>query len=373
FSPKLLEQAGLVVEKTRPFDRFKGRVLFSIRDPQGRPVAFGGRLLPGSSHQDGAKYINSPETPLFSKSRMLYGFDLARPVMRRENCRAAVVMEGYTDVAVAHQSGIENAVAVLGVALTEQHIAFLKRFVDRIVLVLDGDDAGRKRANELLKMFVAEQVDLRILTLPEGLDPCDFLLQRGGEEFQRMLTGAPDALEHKFQWAASVAESDAGIHASNAALEETLATIAKAPRLGLGTQNLMRLKEEQILNRLSQRFRVSEEALRRRLSDLRDQGAKRVVAARPAAEETPRRQSAPGWESELMEIILVDPELMETIRGHERSRGFTDPRLIKLFRRCCEFSDQGVVPTFDRLMTDFDDSDMKRVLIDWKERGDNQS
>ena len=112
----------------------------------------------------------------------------------------ALVMEGYTDVIVAHQFGFQNAVAVLGTALGESHIRILKSHADRIVLVLDGDKAGTKRANEVLELFVAEQADLRILTLPEGLDPCDYLHKYGAAAFSELLaTKAVDALDHAFE------------------------------------------------------------------------------------------------------------------------------------------------------------------------------
>ena len=98
-----------------------------------------------------------------------------------------MVMEGYTDCIVAHQFGFANAVAVLGTALGEAHIRILKRFADRIVLVLDGDEAGQRRAKEVLELFVAQEVDLRILTLPDELDPCDFLQSRGAAAFAELL------------------------------------------------------------------------------------------------------------------------------------------------------------------------------------------
>jgi len=192
---KTLEAVGVLVvpsEGGGPFDRFRGRLMFSIRDGQGRPVGFGGRVLPEERKGDKsnlperpegclaqikpvpfsqpithrAKYINTPETPLFTKSKLLYGLDLARDTLRKT--RTALVMEGYTDVIVAHQHGFTNAVAVLGTALGESHVRLLKAHADRIVLVLDGDEAGMHRANEVLELFVAQQADLRILTLPEN-------------------------------------------------------------------------------------------------------------------------------------------------------------------------------------------------------------
>ena len=197
---KVLETIGILVRPTEggnPFDRFKGRLLFSIHDGQGRPVGIGGRVLPELGTTSPAKYINSPETPLFTKSKLLYGLDLARETLRKT--RTALVMEGYTDVIVAHQYGFQNAVAVLGTALGESHIRLLKAHADRIVLVLDGDEAGTKRANEVLELFIAQQADLQILTLPEDLDPCDYLHKYGTEAFSQLLADkAVDALDHAY-------------------------------------------------------------------------------------------------------------------------------------------------------------------------------
>ena len=121
--------------------------------------------------------------------------DSARDAIGRT--RNAVVMEGYTDTIVARQFGFDNTVAVLGTALGERHIRLLRRFADSITLVLDGDEAGQRRANEILGLFVAEQVDLRIVTLPDGLDPADFLLSAEPRRFGSFLDSAVDALEHK--------------------------------------------------------------------------------------------------------------------------------------------------------------------------------
>ena len=138
-------------------------------------------MLPELGTTSPAKYVNSPETPLFTKSHLLYGLDIAKEAIRK-----SAHGDGHGRLhrlIVAHQYGFTNAVAVLGTALGETHVRILKRFADRIVLVLDGDEAGQKRANEVLELFVAQQVDLQILTLPEDLDPCDFLHQRGAEAF----------------------------------------------------------------------------------------------------------------------------------------------------------------------------------------------
>ena len=261
------------------YDRFKGRLLFSIRDAQGRPVGIGGRVLPELGTTSPAKYVNSPETPLFTKSKLLYGLDLAREALRKN--RTALVMEGYTDVIVAHQYGFQNAVAVLGTALGESHIRLLKAHADRIVLVLDGDEAGTKRANEVLELFVAQQADLRILTLPEDLDPCDFLHKYGAEAFSELLaTKAVDALDHAYEVATRGIDVERDVHGVGRAIERLLGILAKAPRLSGDTRGDARIQEQKIVQRLAAKFRVDEQELRRRLTALRRRSEKPRPAAR---------------------------------------------------------------------------------------------
>jgi DNA primase len=362
FTPKVLEKVGVVGARQSGggyYDRFKGRVLFSIRDMQGRPVGLGGRVLPGSDDK-AAKYINSPETPLFAKSSLLYALDHAKDALAKT--RTALVMEGYTDCVIAQQSGFGNAVAVLGTALGERHLSLLRRFVDRIVLVLDGDEAGRRRTDQILELFVAEQMDLRILTLPDELDPCDFLLQRGSEAFSQLLEGAVDALEHKFASALRDADTSGGTHAANRAVEEVLATLAKAPRLQASTSTAIRLREDQILHRLAARFGAGESRLRERLSELRRPRGKaaREAPEAPPAEEVGKLVLAEQW---LLQILLQTPECLEEVRREISPAHFRGDRRRQLFATCCALADGGQQPTFDRVMLEIEDPDLKSLLV----------
>lgn len=369
FTPPVLEKIGLVSRRqsgTGYYDRFRGRVLFSIRDVQGRPVGVGGRILPGLGDQQAAKYINSPETPLFSKSSLLYGLDLAKDAVTKS--QTALVMEGYTDCLMAQQFGIQNAVAVLGTALGERHIRLLRRFAERIVLVLDGDEAGRRRTDQILDLFVAEQVDLRILTLPDELDPADFLERRGADEFNRLLAGAVDALEHKFRQATAGLDPAKSTHEANRALEQVLATLAKAPRLQAGATSAVRLKEDQILNRLAHKFGVGEERLRARLIDLRrSQHRPPAVAAveeEPLTEEARKRRTAERW---LMEILIQSPDSLADVRRELSADEFVCPQLRSVFAKCCELADAAVTPTFDRLLLEIDDPQLQSLLVELDE------
>ena len=175
------EKAGLVTIGERgTFDKLRGRLIFPIFDVQERPIAFGGRLIaearPGQPKLNQPKYWNSPETPVFSKSRTLYGLWRARKaIAAREQ---AVVVEGYTDVIACHQAGFENVVATLGTSLTEEHVQTLARLASVVLLAFDADSAGLKAAARAAQIFEAQEVEVRVLDLPEGEDP-DSLLRSG--------------------------------------------------------------------------------------------------------------------------------------------------------------------------------------------------
>lgn len=195
FDRELLMLAGLAKKRESGdgcYDTFRARIMFPIRDEQSRPIAFGGRILPGSDNP--AKYLNSPETPLFSKSRSIFGFDLARDRIRSSG--TVVVVEGYTDVVMAHQYGVTNVVSILGTALTEQHVNLLKRFAQRIVLLFDADTAGQGAAERSLEAFLAAPIEIGVATLPAGLDPDELLLKEGPAGFEKVIENAVGPLEY---------------------------------------------------------------------------------------------------------------------------------------------------------------------------------
>lgn len=316
-----LVRGGLAVERqdgSGHYDRFRGRVMFPIRDPQGRCVAFGGRVLPGAA-DDAAKYINSPETALFSKSTTLYGLDTARDTISKS--RRAVVVEGYTDCLAARQAGVDDVVAVLGTALTARHATLLRRYADRIVLVLDGDDAGRRRADEVLDVLLAEPVDVRIARLPAGVDPCEFILERGRAAFDALVDAAGDPLEYRMEEAFSRLAPGAGPEATLDAVESVLKALAAA---AAGTGDSQRkLREDRVLGRLSRRFGLSREALRGRLLDLRRAGPARDRDEPAAADGV--RPSLPAWDREVIEVLVGVPGGVGIVVHQVGSAGVESP------------------------------------------------
>ncbi len=178
----------------RPYDFFRARVLVPIRDRLGRIVGLGGRILPALERGDASvpKYINTPETRLFHKGRVIFGLDLALGEVRRGG--QLLIVEGYTDVMAAHQAGWKSAVAVLGTATTEEHAALVRRSgARRVTLVFDGDEAGRRASARALAGLLNLDVELRVAVLPEGRDPGDLLVEpAGAAEFRTRIEAARD-------------------------------------------------------------------------------------------------------------------------------------------------------------------------------------
>lgn len=191
------EKAGLVSPRQRGdgyYDMFRGRVMIPIRSPEGRVIAFGGRLLEGD---DGPKYLNSKENRLYNKSETLYATDQARDEIRKK--KSAVLCEGYFDAIGMHQAGVKNAVALCSTALTPGHLALLGRLeAKELVLLLDGDEAGRKAVERLAGPLLAGGVNCRVAVLPEGEDPDTFARKVGAEAVQKLVHDAKPLTAHLF-------------------------------------------------------------------------------------------------------------------------------------------------------------------------------
>ena len=184
--------AGLAVarkEGTGHYDRFRHRVIFPIHDAAGKVVAFGGRALGDAE----PKYLNSPETPAYTKGEHLYGLDVERDAIRREGF--AILVEGYLDLIALHQAGFQNAVASLGTALTGAQVRLLSRFAERVVVSYDGDAAGSSAAARSLEHFLERGFDVRVAVLPPGKDPDDFVREAGGAAYDTLVRQAPGYLE----------------------------------------------------------------------------------------------------------------------------------------------------------------------------------
>ncbi|MBL0927393.1 MAG: DNA primase [Phycisphaerales bacterium] len=264
------------------YDALRNRLIFTIHDQLGRPIAFGGRRV---NDEDEPKYLNSPETLLFNKSSTLFGLHRAFRAMQAK--RQAIVCEGYVDAISCHQHGFAHAVATLGTALTPRHASILRRSCDEVVLLFDGDEAGQTAADRALEVFFLEPIDVKVCVLPDGLDPDDLLRQEGGpERFAACLERAQDALSYRFErLARRLDESGKGETSAARArmLEEYLARLVE-----LGLHDLPPLRKQLMLRRVARLARVDERVIAASLPERR-------APARPAADAAtaPEANGAP--------------------------------------------------------------------------------
>jgi len=188
----LAEKIGLVIRRKNKdgyYDRFRGRIVFPIRDVDGKVVGFGGRTLGGEE----PKYMNSPESEIYHKKSILYGLDKSMDYIRRK--KQAIVVEGYMDFLSIYLAGIKNVVATLGTSLTRDHASLLRRYTDRVIVVFDGDEAGIKASLRVLEVFLEEWVSPLMVVLPKGQDPASLISEGRRDEFMRLLEGATPLLD----------------------------------------------------------------------------------------------------------------------------------------------------------------------------------
>jgi DNA primase len=233
------------------FDMFRDRVMFPICDVRGRPIGFGARTL-GS---DQPKYLNTPKTALFDKSRVLYALSQAKGAIRERG--ELCIVEGYTDAIMAHQAGLEHFVASLGTAFTAENARSLKRHAARIMIVFDGDAAGQRATERSIELLVREDLDVRVYSVRDGKDPCDAILLLGGEEFSRRLNAeAVSLFEYKWRQTVESPQAAEGPQARARALDDFL-------RLLLGVRN--EVTRKLILREYLERIDLSESDLTQRI------------------------------------------------------------------------------------------------------------
>lgn len=199
FSEKQLVSSGLAIEKKNGggvYDRLRGRVIIPISDASGKVVAFGGRILVDDKNQP--KYLNTPETEIFSKGKLLFGFDKSRRKIGSEN--TAIVVEGYMDAISLYSAGIENVVASLGTAFTEEHAKILSRCARKIIFCYDSDEAGQRATVRALPMMQSAGAEVFVLIVPDGKDPDEFIQKHGKTAFEELLKNVTPVIDYFFQY-----------------------------------------------------------------------------------------------------------------------------------------------------------------------------
>ena len=302
-SPSALHVAGLVRQRTNGsghYDTFRNRLIFPICDELGRPIAFGGRQI---NADDDPKYLNSPESPVFNKSKTLFGLHLAKRSIIEH--KQVIVTEGYTDVLACHQAGFTTAVATLGTALTEEHVVRLRRLATglTIVIVFDPDKAGKAAAergtnqivgtalsqmNALSRMFISQAVDVRICVLPPGLDPADLLSEDGGKaKFAALVEHSKLAIDYIIDECYDRVQAATGVSERRAELRAGIERVA-----ALGVSEMRGVDRAPVIEHFAQRLSVRPQDVETTLSD---------IAARPR-----RHKSSAATDTSEPELIASD-------------------------------------------------------------------
>jgi DNA primase len=325
-SLKDLTQAGLAVgyQGQTPADKFVNRLIFPIADVTGRIIGFGGRTLDESS----AKYINSPTTVLFDKSNCLYGLDKARHQIVATS--TALVVEGYTDVIMAHQCGCTNVVATLGTSFTSGHARILRRYAKKIVLIFDSDTAGIEAANRALKVCLEKPIDIKLASIPEAKDPCEFLAASGKEAFQQLADQAVDVFEFKWNRLTESFTDKTPLVNRRAALDEFLEAMATGAAAG----NLHAIEKGLIVNKLASLIGLDKKEINTELTRRTERAQRRASANEKNQPQTPDLGQGlfAAAQRELIEILLNEPNLFEMAKEKVSPDVFDVPVLQRIAR-----------------------------------------
>lgn len=315
FTAAQMERAGLVVKRSEGegyYDRFRGRIIFPIRDISGKAVAFGGRVMDAAL----PKYLNSPETPLYSKSNTLFCLDMAKEQGRRLGY--FIIVEGYLDAIACHQHGVRNAVATLGTALTEGHLRLLRRFAGKLVLIFDPDPAGVRASLRGFDLFVGSRMKVNVVSLPDNDDPDTFLQRRGRDAFAARLRESVKFMD--FVLSQVVGEgSAASIDEKVEKAGEMLGFIAKLPS---------GIERDHYLKKTAEALDLDESLLRQ---EMRPKGP-----SQPGREKTASPVHAthrPKAEEILVHLLLKDEAIARSLKDRLSAEDFSDPLLRRAVQR----------------------------------------
>jgi DNA primase len=339
-------QAGLLARKSERdgYDRFRNRLMFPIKSMAGQTVGFGGRALDESQQP---KYLNSPETPIFHKGRILYGLAAAREACRQHG--EVLVVEGYFDLLALHGHDIRQVVAPLGTALTAHHIRLLARLAPKAVVVFDGDEAGLKSAMRSLELFLREKLPARLVRLPGEMDPDDFLRGKGKEAFLRLLDEAKPLLEEYLEGV--LAAYDGSVSAK----VNVVRTVA--PMLSLLDSPVAR---ESYLRILSLRLGASEEALQEELGLGAPRGGTGGIQQR-----YPREARVPPMEEVVLRILIHYPQWIPELEKEEVLDEFEGTAWREIARLLLKWYGNTGNLDLSGLLVEFQSEELRSMVSGW--------
>lgn len=353
-SDRILVDAGLCIRKNdRIYDRFRERVIFPIRDVKGRPVAFGGRVL--TKEAQGAKYLNSPETPVFNKGKLLFALERAIPSIREK--KSVVLVEGYMDTVSVHNCGVTNVVASLGTAFTEDQARILKRWADEVVVAYDMDRAGRDATRRAIEIARREGLRLRVVTIPDGKDPDEYIRTHGVEGWNDVVQMAQNVLDYRLNEA--IRQRDiTNLEGKNGVLAEMLPLI-------LDTDNSVTV--DSYLRQLAKRLRLDERVVRSEATKYAEQHRKQVYIAPSTSRkgaggtETNEGLRQRRTEERLLRYLLdLGPDSAE-VAAALTAADWQDEFCAKIFHLILPDIEAGNVPNPHRIGADLTEAEQERL------------
>jgi DNA primase len=353
YEAAMMEQAGLIIRRESGqgyYDRFRGRLMFPINDEQGRVIGFSGRVLSGDEKT--AKYVNSPETPLFTKGRVIYGLDKSKRALLDSGY--AVICEGQLDLIACYTAGVQNVVAPQGTALTGEHCRVLKRYVEEVVLCFDADPAGQNAALRALDDLVASGLAVRVALLPAPHDPDSFIKERGGSAFQDLLRRAPGFFD--FLLARLCATHDRATDRGRIAILRGMADALLKTRNAVLTDTYAQKTALQL--------GVAVDAVRLEFQKTKPPPRPTPVwdvEPAPAEAETPRPSPAELW---LLKLLLLDDQLVPWAAAHVQPHWIQHAEVRQVLEHRFRAWTEGTWHGVAALLGEFESASAQRLITE---------
>ncbi len=295
-------EAGLAIKKEdHSYDRFRGRIMFPITNSSGRTIAFGGRIFGDS--EDTAKYINSPQTPLYDKSKALYGLDKAKVEIRRQD--RAILVEGYTDVIMVHQAGFKNVISTSGTALTGKQLNILSRYTQNLFTAFDMDDAGASATKKGIEMARKLDFDVKVISLPQKKDPAD-LVKEDEDKWKNAVENSKEIMEFYFENAFQGRDVDDPKDKKRIA-KDLLPLIKRIPN---------RIEQSHWIKKLSEKLDVDERAIAEQLREVKTKKKKKKGSKKKKDEKISKNKSRKEvLEERVISFIAKDPKKINLIEN----------------------------------------------------------
>ena len=342
-----IDRSGLVVKKEEggSYDRFRARLIIPVMDIQGRPIAFGGRTL----KDDDAKYINSPETTAYVKGRHLFGLNLTRDEIRKQGY--AILVEGFLDLIIPYQFGVRNVVASLGTALTADQGKLVGRFARKVVVNYDGDRAGVQAAKKAIEVLLAEDLEVKVMVLPDNADPDEFIRKAGASEYQRQRGKA----QPHIQFVIDQAVRDRNLHRpveKAEAVEEVLPYI-RAVR--------SRIQKREYFDIAVDSLRITDASLRRELWHV-VRGDQHAKSASERSSLTRQAEATPA-EQRLLGLLFADESLRLGVLPILSVEDYEDLATAAIFRALFELETEGNPVDFESLSRKIEGDELSSRLL----------